>query len=171
MNTATASASDASTVTATDTDSLGPQGDVTVTMADNDGGSSVTAATGSAVAGSSITYTIVASNSGPTTVIGAEIIDPLSADTDHSRDLMDGRGCRGATGFTRSGSGTIDDIINIPAGGSVTYTVVATVSPSASGTLSNPVTLTPPSGFTNTNPLAKPSGAVSSTDKDTITSS
>ena len=62
------------------------------------------------------------------------------------------------------------DTIQVPAGGSVTYTVVATLTPSASGTVSNPVSLYPPSGFTNTNPLAS-GGAVSATDRDTVTSS
>jgi len=54
------------------------------------------------------------------------------------------------------------------AGGSVTYTVVATISASATGTLSNTVTLTPPSGFTDTNPLTTGGGAVSATDTDTL---
>ena len=50
-NTATASASDASTVTATDTDTLSAQATLAITKTDNDGGSSVTAAVGTAVPG------------------------------------------------------------------------------------------------------------------------
>jgi hypothetical protein len=49
--------------------------------------------------------------------------------------------------------------------------VVATISPSFTGTLANTVTLTPPDAFTNTNPLAISGGSVTSTDWDTITSS
>jgi uncharacterized repeat protein (TIGR01451 family) len=170
-NTATASASDASTVSATDTDSLGAQGDVTITMSDNDGGSSVTGAVGSAAVGSSVTYTIAAANTGPSTVTGTAIFDPASFNRTISSDAYTATGAGGATGFTPSGSGSIVDVVTIPAGGSITYTVVATLNPSATGTVSNTVTLTPPSGFTNTNPLAPAGGAVSATDRDTITSS
>jgi uncharacterized repeat protein (TIGR01451 family) len=169
VNTATASASDASAVSATDTDTLGAEGDVTITMTDNDGGSSITPTTGSAAPGSSITYTIVAANTGPSTVTGAETYNPLTVNRSLSSDAYTATGTGGATGFTPSGSGNINDIVTIPAGGSITYTVVAVISASASGTLSNTVTLTPPSGFTNTNPLASAGGAVSATDKDTIT--
>jgi uncharacterized repeat protein (TIGR01451 family) len=171
VDSASASGLDASTVSATDTDSLGNQGDVTITMADNDGGSSVTPATGSAVAGTSITYTIVASNSGPSTVSGAETYDPASVNRSLSSDTWTATGSGGATGYTPSGTGSFDDIVTIPAGGSVTYTVVALIKSSASGTLSNTVTLTPPFGFTNTNPLAGAGGAVTATDTDTITPS
>jgi uncharacterized repeat protein (TIGR01451 family) len=170
-NGATASASDASAVSATDTDTLGNQGDVTLTLTDNDGGSSITPTTGTAVAGSTITYTIVAANTGPSTVSGAETYNPLSVIRSIGSDTWTATGSGGATGFTPSGSGSIDDIITIPAGGSVTYTVVAVIKSSASGTLSNTVTLTPPANFTNTNPLATAGGAVSATDSDTITSS
>ena len=170
-DTATASAADASSVSATDTDTLGNQGDVTITMTDNDGGSSVTPATGAAAAGSTITYTIVAANSGPSTVTGAETYNPLSVIRAITSDSYTATGAGGATGFTPSGTGSIDDIVTIPGGGSVTYVVVATISGSATGTLSNTVTLTPPGGFTNTNPLATAGGAVSATDRDTITSS
>ncbi len=166
---ASASASDASSVSATDTDSLGNQGDVTIAMTDNDGGSSVTPATGTVAAGGSITYTITASNTGPSTVNGAEIYDPVSVIHGLTSDIWTAIGTGGATGFTPSGSGSIDDIVTIPAGGSVTYTVVATIGSSATGTLSNTVTLTPPANFTNTNPLATVGGAVSATDKDSIT--
>jgi uncharacterized repeat protein (TIGR01451 family) len=158
-------------VSATDTDTLGSLGDVAITLTDNVGGSSITSSTGSVVAGSSITYTIVASNTGPSTVSGAETYNPLSVIHAISSDSWTATGSGGATGFTPSGTGSIDDIVSIPAGGTVTYTVVAVIKASATGTLSNTVTLTPPADFTNTNPLATDGGAVSATDGDTITSS
>jgi uncharacterized repeat protein (TIGR01451 family) len=158
-------------VSTTDTDTLGNLGNVAITLTDNVGGSSVTPTTGTAVAGTSITYTIVASNTGPSTVSGAETYNPLSVIHAISSDSWTATGSGGATGFTPSGTGSIDDIVTIPAGGSVTYTVVAVISSSATGTLSNTVTLTPPANFTNTNPLATAGGAVSATDRDTISSS
>ncbi len=168
VDTATASATDAATVTATDTDTLEYQGDLTTSMTDNDGGSSTAPSTGTAAPGASITYTAVVSNVGPSDVTGAEIYDPLSEIDNLSSDTWSATGSGGATGFTPSGSGSIDDFVTIPAGGSVTYTIVATIASSATGTLSNTVSLTPPSDFTNTNPLANVEGAVGATDSDTL---
>ena len=45
-------------------------------------------------------------------------------------------GTGGASGFTASGSGNINDTVGLPAGTSVTYTVTASISSSASGTCS-----------------------------------
>jgi hypothetical protein len=123
-------------------------------------------------AGSSITYTITASNAGPSPVSGAEIYDPVTVRRGAiTSDTWTATGAGGATGFTPSGSGSIDDIVAVPSGGSITYTVVATIGSGTSGTLSNTVTLTPPVDFTNTDPLADTGGAVSATDTDTITPS
>ena len=48
-------------------------------------------------------------------------------------------------------AGSIDDTsVNMPAGGTITYTVQATIASSATGTLSNAATLTPPAGVTKT---------------------
>ena len=70
MNTATASASDASTVTATDTDALTAQATLAITKTDG-----VT----SVVAGSSDTYAIVVSNSGPSDASNLSVADTLPA--------------------------------------------------------------------------------------------
>jgi uncharacterized repeat protein (TIGR01451 family) len=171
VNTATASATDGSTVSASDNDNVGSQGNVAITLTDNDGGSSISGAAGTAVRGTTIIYTIVASNAGPSTVIGAEAYNPLGAIHAIGSDTWTATATGGASGFTPSGSGSIDDIVTIPSGGSVTYTVTAVISSSASGTLSTSVTLTPPDGFNNTNPLATSDGDVVAIDRDTITSS
>ena len=55
-----------------------PSGDLGITKVDSDGGSSITSTSGTVVPGTSITYTIVASNSGPTTVTAAAVTDALS---------------------------------------------------------------------------------------------
>src|SRR5207248_3153324 len=52
---------------ASDTDTLTPQNNVSVTKIDNKGGSSITGAVGSVVPGTSFTYTITVSNTGPST--------------------------------------------------------------------------------------------------------
>ena len=56
--------------------------------------------------------------------------------------------CVGAGGgtCTASGSGNINDTVNLPAGGSVTYTASCTIAASATGTLTNTATVTAPAG-------------------------
>ncbi len=134
---------------ATDTDTLAPQADLAITKTDG-----VT----TAVPGGSVTYTITASNSGPSNAPGATVADTFPA------ILTATWTCVGAGGgtCTASGSGNLNDTVNLPAGGSVTYTVSATINSSASGTLSNTATVT--SIVTDPNPANN-----SATDTDTLT--
>ena len=60
---------------ATDSDTLTPKVDLSVTKVDNFGGSSISHATGSVVPGTTITYTIVVSNTGPSAAIGTNVAD------------------------------------------------------------------------------------------------
>jgi len=135
---------------ATDTDTLGAQADLAITKTDG-----VTTAT----PGGSVTYTIVASNAGPSAATGASVADTFPA------SLTCTWTCVGAGGgtCTASGSGNISDTVNLPAGGSVTYTASCTISPSATGTLSNTATVAAPGGVTDPNP-----GNNSATDTDTL---
>jgi uncharacterized repeat protein (TIGR01451 family) len=153
-NTATVSSSIADTNpgnnSATDTDTLNPQADLSITKTDG-----VT----TAVPGGSVTYTITASNAGPSNAPGATVADTFPA------SLTPTWTCAGAGGgtCTASGSGNINDTVNLPAGGSVTYTVSASVSAAAAGTLSNTATVTTPGGVTDPTP-----GNNSATDTDTL---
>lgn len=135
---------------ATDTDTLTPQVDLSITKTDG-----VT----SVMAGGSVTYTITASNAGPSNASGATVADTFLT------SLTSTWTCVGAGGgtCTGSGSGNINDTVNLPSGGSVTFTVTSAVSASASGSLSNTATVTPPGGITDPTP-----GNNSSTDTDTI---
>jgi len=139
---------------ATDSDTLAPQADLSITKTDG-----VTAVT----PGGSVTYTITASNAGPSNATGATVADTFPA-------VLTGVTwtCVGAGGgtCTASGSGNINNTVNLPAGGSVTYTVSATVSAAATGTLSNTATVAAPAGVTDPNP-----GNNSATDTDSITAS
>src|SRR6185295_4489302 len=109
--------------------------------------------------GGSVTYTITASNSGPSDASGSTVADTFPA------DLTCTWTCAGAGGgtCTASGSGDISDTVNLPVGGSVTYTASCTVSPSATGTLSNTATVAAPGGVTDPVP-----GNNSATDSDTV---
>ncbi len=70
----------------------------------------------------------------------------------------------GASGFTASGSGNINDTVNLPAGSSITYTLNANIASNATGNLVNTATVTAPPGVTDPNP-----GNNSATDSDALT--
>lgn len=99
----------------------------------------------SATPGGSVTYTIVASNAGPSSVTGATVADTFPAALTCSWTCV---GVGGGT-CTASGSGNINGTVNLPSGGSVTYTASCAVSSSATGSLSNTATITAPAGVTD----------------------
>ncbi|MFY9821928.1 MAG: IPTL-CTERM sorting domain-containing protein, partial [Thermoanaerobaculia bacterium] len=138
---------------ATDSDALGAQADLSITKTDG-----VTTAT----PGGSVTYTITASNAGPSNATGATVADTFQASLTCTWTCV---GAGGAT-CTASGSGNINDTVNLPAGGSVTYTASCTISASATGTLPNVATVTAPAGVTDPTP-----GNNSATDSDTLAAS
>ncbi len=135
---------------ATDTDTLAAQANLGITKTDG-----VTTAT----PGGSVTYTITASNAGPSNAPGSTVADTFPA------SLTCTWTCTGAGGgtCTASGSGNINDTVNLPAGGSVTYTASCSISASATGSLSNTATVTAPGGVTDPTP-----GNNSATDTDTL---
>jgi uncharacterized repeat protein (TIGR01451 family) len=135
---------------ATDTDALGASADLSITKTDG-----VTAVN----AGGATTYTIVASNAGPSAATGATVVDTFPASLTCSWTCV---GAGGGT-CTASGSGNVNDTVNLPSGGSVTYTAACTISGAATGTVANTATVTAPGGVTDTNP-----GNNSATDTDTV---
>jgi uncharacterized repeat protein (TIGR01451 family) len=136
--------------TATDTDTLTPQANLGITKTDG-----VT----SAAPGGSVTYTITASNAGPSNATGSTVADTFPA------SLTCTWTCSGSGGGTcaASGSANINGTVNLPNGGSVTYTASCAISASATGTLSNTATVTAPGGVTDPTP-----GNNSATDSDTL---
>jgi uncharacterized repeat protein (TIGR01451 family) len=128
--------------TATDTDTLVPTADLQITKTDNSPGP------GQAVRGSTLTYTIVVTNAGPSDALGASVDDTLPAAFTGGTFTATATG--GATGFTAAGAGNISDTVNLPAGSTITYVVTGIVNPAATGTLSNTATVTP-AGVTDPN--------------------
>src|SRR5262249_26145174 len=129
---------------ASDTDPLTPQNDVGVTKSNGE----ITA-----VPGSTTTYTIVVTNSGPSTATNVAVSDPLAT---------------GVTSFTWSGNGHTnvsgplsDSIASLSPGATVTYTVTALIDPNATGDLINTVTVT---AANDTNPNNN-----TASDTDTLT--
>jgi uncharacterized repeat protein (TIGR01451 family) len=140
---------------ATDTDTLSPQADLAITKTDG---------SATEVPGTSVTYTIVVTNNGPSDVTGATVGDTFPAALTGVTYTSVAAG--GATGNTAAGAGNIGDTVNMPSGSSITYTVNATVGASATGTLSNTASVTAPAGVTDPTP-----GNNSATDTDTLTAS
>jgi uncharacterized repeat protein (TIGR01451 family) len=125
---------------ATDTDTSSPSADLAITKTDG-----VTTYT----PGGSVTYTITASNAGPSPVTGASVTDTFPPEITTANWTCVGAG--GGT-CTAAGTGPINDTVDLPAGGSVTYTVTAPIDPSASGNLVNTAKVSPPEGTDDPTP-------------------
>ncbi|MBK8285639.1 MAG: DUF11 domain-containing protein [Ahniella sp.] len=135
---------------ATDSDTLTPQADLSITK---------TNGVINVAPGGSTTYTIVASNAGPSDAGGSTVADTFPA------DLTCTWTCVGAGGgaCTAAGSGNINDTAGLPAGASATYTASCAISGTATGTISNTATVAAPGGVTDPTP-----GNNSATDTDTV---
>ncbi len=143
VNTATVTTASQDTNPANDSDGASvdfiPEADVSITKDDG---------LDTAVPGTPLTYTIVVTNAGPGDVVGGTVTDLFPAVL-----LAPTWSCTAsAGGLCGSGTGNIADTVNIPAGGTLTYTVTATVSPDATGTLTNTATVELPAGMTDPDP-------------------
>jgi len=101
-----------------------------------------------AVPDQTIVYTIVASNAGPKAVRGATVSDAVPAFL-----LSPAWTCVAAGGAacTPGGTGDISDTVDLPVGGTVTYTLTATLIHTPPG-LFNTASVSPPAGYGDTNP-------------------
>lgn len=119
--------------------------DTTLALA---GGLSITTTDGnsSVVAGSTVQYVITASNAGPSDAPGSVVTDTFPASLSSCSWT-----CAGSNGGTCSaaGSGDINETVDLPAGGSVTFTASCQLAITASGTLSNTAEITAPAGMTD----------------------
>lgn len=112
------------------------------------------------VPGDPRTYTIVVSNAGPSNITGATVTDNFPAQI-----LTANWTCAGVGGgsCTAAGAGNINDLVNLPVGSSVTYTVNVTTDPGNAANLVNTASVTGPVGYTEVAP-----GNESQTDTDTL---
>ncbi|MFO1493812.1 MAG: Calx-beta domain-containing protein [Lysobacterales bacterium] len=125
---------------ATDVDALAPTGDLAVTKSNG---------TSSVVAGAATNYNITVSNAGPSSAVGVGVSDTFPAACSAV-----GWTCTGSGGGTCAslGSGNINQTVNLPPGGSVSFSASCTISSGAAGgSLSNTATIAPPPGFTDSN--------------------
>ncbi len=136
---------------ATDSNGLNPIADLAISKSD---GSSIF------TPGGSTTYTIVASNAGPSDAPGATVADTFPA------SLTCNWTCVGAGGATcaAGGAGNINDLVNLTAGGSATYTAICSIAPGTAAPLVNTVTITAPPAIPDPTP-----GNNTATDSDGLT--
>src|SRR5207245_2677907 len=125
---------------ATDSDTLVLSADLKVTV--TDGQTRYTP-------GASDTYTIVVTNNGLGRVTGAGVSDSFPAFFGGVTFTATQTG--GASGFTASGSGNIHDTVTMPGGSVLPYIATGPISLSATGTISDTVTVTAPNGVTDPN--------------------
>lgn len=115
--------------------------------------------------GTNTTYTIVARNNGPFGVLGATVSDPVPSGIPSANVSYTAVAAGGATtSVTGTQTGAINDVVNLPVGGTVTYTVVVSIPFSFTGNLVNTVTVTHPANSTETTPANN-----TATDTDTQT--
>jgi uncharacterized repeat protein (TIGR01451 family) len=101
--------------------------------------------------GTNVTYSIVVSNSGPFGVQNALVTDALPAGIT-SANWTCATTSGGGTCGAASGSGAINSTANLPANGSVTYSLTLFVPSTFSGNLVNTATVTAPAGTTDSDP-------------------
>ncbi|MBK8046774.1 MAG: DUF11 domain-containing protein [Anaerolineales bacterium] len=107
-----------------------------------------TVTSGARVPGQSVTYQLLVTNLGPNNVTGATVLDTLpTAVTGVNWN------CGGATGggvcAHASGSGNINETVDLPDDATVTFTVIGTIAADATGNLVNTATVAPPVDITD----------------------
>ena len=95
-----------------------------------------------------IRYQIQIANNGPDDATGALISDYFSPTPSVVAVSYTAFSSSNATGFTVSGTGLINDTVNMPAGSTITYLVSAYISVADIHYLNFSATVTPPSGDT-----------------------
>jgi len=114
------------------------------------------------VAGAQVTYSINVINVGPGAVGGVSITDAFP--TIFTNVSYTATQLGGAFGFSASGAGNINDTVAMPSGSKITYMAKGKINPSATGTISNTASVTPPAGVNDPNP-----GNNTATDTDSVT--
>ena len=96
-------------------------------------------------AGGTTTYTLVAGNNGPSNVTGAIVTDafPSTLTCTWTCSASSGSAC------PASGSGNISSSVNLPVGGTATFSASCAVSAAATGSIINTASISAPNGVTD----------------------
>ncbi|MET3874709.1 gliding motility-associated C-terminal domain-containing protein [Chitinophaga sp. OAE865] len=147
-----ASTTDSTPATSTLVTPVGRSVEVKVTKTDN---------TATYTAGTSTTYQISVQNTGPSDLIGATFRDPLPAGiTTASWTANTTGGSQSAT----SGSGAINEQVNLPAGSEIVYTLTISIPSGFTGSLTNTASIDVPSGYNNINPSGNTASDIDTSD-------
>ncbi len=125
--------------TATDTDTLAVSADLSITKESSPN---------PYVAGDAFTYTIVATNAGPSDATNARVQDALPTALSGFAWTCTPNGS-GASCGTASGTGDIDALVTLPSGTSATFAVTGTLPSGTTGELVNTATVAAPAGTTD----------------------
>lgn len=102
--------------------------------------------------GTNTTYTVTVTNNGPFGVLGATVSDPVPSGIPSGNVSYTAVVAGGATtSVIGAQTGAINDVVNLPVGGTVTYTVVVSIPFGFNGNLVNTATVTAPSNITEVN--------------------
>ena len=127
------------TTSATDTDTLTPSGNLSSTKGDD---------IDSIQTGNVLTYTIVVSNSGPSTATGVTVTDTFPAE--FTNPMWSCLAAGAGSSCAAMGAGNLAaQSVNIGPGGMVTFTVTGTISTAVATQITNTASLTFPAGFTD----------------------
>ena len=137
---------------ATDIDTLARVADLSITKTDF-------AAT--ATPGTPVSYQIVAANNGPSDITGALVSDIPPAELGGVTWSCTATG--GASCASASGAVAIAELVALPVGSSVTFTLTGTLNASSTAPLANTATIAPPVGATDPDPANN-----AATDTDTL---
>jgi glucose/arabinose dehydrogenase len=115
--------------------------------------------------GDALTYTMIVANHGADAVAGegvATTLSPLLADAAWNCTPSAGASC------AATGTGDIEDSVDLPVGGSVTYTIDANVMSGASGIVESSAAVTPPPGYEDPDPSDNTATDIDTVDGDRI---
>lgn len=102
--------------------------------------------------GSSVTYTVVVGNTGPFGVQGATVSVPLPTGIPAANISYTAVGAGGATSsVTGTQTGAVNDVVNLPLNGTITYTITVNVPVSYTGNLATTVNVTSPANSSDPN--------------------
>ncbi|HXV65382.1 MAG TPA: DUF11 domain-containing protein [Vicinamibacteria bacterium] len=97
-----------------------------------------------------VTYTLAATNAGPSPVMGATVTDMFPADLTGCSWSCSASG--GASCTAGPVNGNLMDTIDLPVGGMATYTATCTFTGGENDEITNTATISPPAGVTELNP-------------------
>jgi uncharacterized repeat protein (TIGR01451 family) len=106
--------------------------------------------------GGSVTYSIVVSNDGPDAVGNASVVDLLPGGLSNATWSCSATG----GGFcTASGAGSLDELVDLPAGASATFVLTASYAPGSEADIVNTAVVNVPQGTTDPDPTDNESTA------------